>query len=92
MLLCDVGKQPPHPPPPRKWRPERAVRVAGGVSGKAAAGGAALCGGSVSAVPCPVSFRKYAGLTLSADTQTDLPRTESWSVFSLRERTSCGPL
>jgi hypothetical protein len=69
------------------------VRVAGGgVSGEAAACGAGLGGGSVVPVPCSVSFRMYAGLTLSADTETDLPRKESWSVFSLRERTLCGPL
>jgi hypothetical protein len=68
------------------------VAGGGGVSGEPTAGDDALGGGSVVAVPCPVLFSMYAGLTLSADTETDLPRTENWSVFSLRERTLCGLL
>jgi hypothetical protein len=76
------------------WRPERVVCAAGGggVFAETAAGGVLLGGGSVVAVPCPVSLSMYSRLTLSADTVIDLPRTESWNVFSLRERTLCGPL
>src|SRR5215468_9598474 len=61
----------------RTWRPARVVREAGGVSGGAAAGG--TCGGGDLAVEIPrsVSLNAYAGFTLSADTVTGLPRTES---------------
>jgi hypothetical protein len=43
----------------------------------------------VAAIPCADSFSMNAGLTLSADT---VPRTESWNILFVRDRTLCGPL
>jgi hypothetical protein len=46
----------------------------------------------VAAIPCADSFSMNAGLTLSADSVIVLPRTESWNVLFVRDRTLCGPL
>jgi hypothetical protein len=64
-------------------RPEHVVCVAGG----GAMSGVALTKGSKMVLPQSASFNTWAGLTLSADTVTGLPRTRSCIVFSLRERT-----
>jgi hypothetical protein len=65
------------------WQPEGVVCVAGsgGVVRVALAGLLKLL------FPQSVPLRMWAGLTLSADTVTSLPRTRSCSVFSLRDRT-----
>jgi hypothetical protein len=70
------------------WQPERVVRVVGtgGVTGGGVVG-VALAGWLKLLFPQSVPLRMWAGLTLSADTVTGLPRTRSCSVFSLCDRT-----
>jgi hypothetical protein len=65
------------------WRPERVVCV--GVGG---GDGTLLPGQPLESVFLQsASLSMLAGLTLSVDTVTDLPRTSSFIVFCLRERT-----
>jgi hypothetical protein len=57
----------------------------GGMAGCAAAG--VIVAGRVKLIPPLASFRICAGLTLSDDTVTGLPRTRSCRVLSLLDRT-----
>jgi hypothetical protein len=97
--VLDCGRFPHHPPAEMvaqvlkragkcMWRPaEHVVFVEGccGMAGCAAAG--VIVAGGVKLIPPLVSFRIYAGLTLSDDMVTGLPRTRSCRVFSLLDRT-----
>jgi hypothetical protein len=68
------------------WRLEHVFFVGGccGVAGGCMVG--VMVAGGVKFIPPLVPFRVYAGLTLSVDMVTGLPRTRSCSVFSLLDR------